>query len=172
MVATWSRQAFGHGTPGHCNMVAMEVGVVFLSRRLKLRLPRQAWPSRQHRDGRQCRDMATDRLGVATVSRRPDVSQQQQRQFLVRSYTSRSPDARHLRACPVREVVTIAWDPCPRVPIEGVLRVAGVLELRTLERRGKRCCVVVTTCSSTKIYDYGETSQQRQGVCRAEEAGQ
>ncbi|MQL68858.1 hypothetical protein Taro_001144, partial [Colocasia esculenta] len=36
------------------------------------------------------------------------------------------------------EVVTVAWDPYPRAPVEGVLREAGVLESRTLERRGKR----------------------------------
>ncbi|MQM16611.1 hypothetical protein Taro_049569 [Colocasia esculenta] len=56
--------------------------------------------------------------------------------FLVRSYTGRSLGARHLRACPVKEIVTIAWDR-PRTPIEGVLRAAGVLESRTLEQRGK-----------------------------------
>ncbi|MQL99858.1 hypothetical protein Taro_032587 [Colocasia esculenta] len=38
---------------------------------------------------------------------------------LVRSHTSRSPGARHLRACPVREVVTVTWDPRPREPVEG-----------------------------------------------------
>ncbi|MQM00549.1 hypothetical protein Taro_033290, partial [Colocasia esculenta] len=48
---------------------------------------------------------------------------------LVRSHTSRSPGARHLRACPVREVVTVTWDPRPREPIEGVLRATSVLEL-------------------------------------------
>jgi len=61
---------------------------------------------------------------------------------LVRSHTSRSPGARHLRACPVREVVTVTWDPRPREPVEGVLRATSVLELaatrRTLELRGKR----------------------------------
>ncbi|MQM07420.1 hypothetical protein Taro_040259 [Colocasia esculenta] len=63
---------------------------------------------------------------------------------------SRSPGARHLNACPVREVVTVAWDPRPHAPVEGVLRVAGVLELRTLEWRGKRWL-----------------GQQRSVVCRA-----
>ncbi|MQM09180.1 hypothetical protein Taro_042050, partial [Colocasia esculenta] len=48
---------------------------------------------------------------------------------LVRSHTSRSPGARHLRACPVREVVTVTWDPRPREPVEGVLRATSVLEL-------------------------------------------
>ncbi|MQM16476.1 hypothetical protein Taro_049434 [Colocasia esculenta] len=57
---------------------------------------------------------------------------------LVRSYTSRSPSAWHLRACPMREVITVAWDPHPRMPIEGVLRAMSMLESRTLERRGKR----------------------------------
>ncbi|MQL71338.1 hypothetical protein Taro_003651 [Colocasia esculenta] len=33
--------------------------------------------------------------------------------------------------------VTVAWDRRPRVPVEEVLRAAGVLESRTLERRGK-----------------------------------
>ncbi|MQL68260.1 hypothetical protein Taro_000535 [Colocasia esculenta] len=56
---------------------------------------------------------------------------------LVRSYTSHFPGARHLRACPVREVVTVAWSPRPRAPIEGVLRATGVLESRTLEWRRK-----------------------------------
>ncbi|MQL96120.1 hypothetical protein Taro_028794 [Colocasia esculenta] len=55
---------------------------------------------------------------------------------------SRSPGARHLRACPVREVVTVTWDPRPREPVEGVLQATSVLELaatrRTLELRGKR----------------------------------
>ncbi|MQL97222.1 hypothetical protein Taro_029906 [Colocasia esculenta] len=41
-----------------------------------------------------------------------------------------------------RPVLTIAWDPHPRVPVEGVLRATSVLELaatrRTLELRGKR----------------------------------
>ncbi|MQL87675.1 hypothetical protein Taro_020222 [Colocasia esculenta] len=50
---------------------------------------------------------------------------------LVRSHTSRSPGARHLRACPVREVVTVTWDPRPREPVEGVLRATSVLELAT-----------------------------------------
>ncbi|MQL92490.1 hypothetical protein Taro_025115 [Colocasia esculenta] len=48
---------------------------------------------------------------------------------LVRSHTSRSPGARHLRACPMREVVTVTWDPRPREPVEGVLRATSVLEL-------------------------------------------
>ncbi|MQM09668.1 hypothetical protein Taro_042545 [Colocasia esculenta] len=57
---------------------------------------------------------------------------------LVRSYTSDSLGARHLRASSVREVVTVAWDPRPRAPIEGVLQAAGVLEalVVSLERRG------------------------------------
>ncbi|MQL82830.1 hypothetical protein Taro_015306 [Colocasia esculenta] len=45
-------------------------------------------------------------------------------------------------AFPVFEVVTIAWDPRPREPVEGVLRATSVLELaatrRTPELRGKR----------------------------------
>ncbi|MQL76749.1 hypothetical protein Taro_009146 [Colocasia esculenta] len=53
------------------------------------------------------------------------------------SGVSHSPGARHLRACPMREVVTVAWDPHPHAPVEGVLRAASVLELRTLERRRK-----------------------------------
>ena len=61
---------------------------------------------------------------------------------LVRSHTSRSPGARHSRACPMREVVTVTWDPRPREPVEGVLQATSVLELaatrRTLELRGKR----------------------------------
>ncbi|MQL73621.1 hypothetical protein Taro_005958 [Colocasia esculenta] len=61
---------------------------------------------------------------------------------LVRSHTSRSPGARHFRACSVREVVTVTWDPRPREPVEGVLRATSVLELaatwRTPELRGKR----------------------------------
>ncbi|MQM19376.1 hypothetical protein Taro_052380 [Colocasia esculenta] len=65
------------------------------------------------------------RDGIATVSRRLVASRQLQRQ-----------------ACPVRKVVTVAWDPHPRAPVEGVLRVVGVLESRTLERRGKRALVV------------------------------
>ncbi|MQL74075.1 hypothetical protein Taro_006444 [Colocasia esculenta] len=48
---------------------------------------------------------------------------------LVQSHTSRSPGARHLRACPVREVVTVTWDPRPREPVEGVLWATSVLEL-------------------------------------------
>ncbi|MQM22811.1 hypothetical protein Taro_055869, partial [Colocasia esculenta] len=40
------------------------------------------------------------------------------------------------------EVVTVAWDPRPREPVEGVLRATSVLELaatrRTPELRGKR----------------------------------
>ncbi|MQM17045.1 hypothetical protein Taro_050014 [Colocasia esculenta] len=48
---------------------------------------------------------------------------------LVRSHTSRSPGARHLRACLVREVVTVTWDPHPREPVEGALRATSVLKL-------------------------------------------
>ncbi|MQM21577.1 hypothetical protein Taro_054620 [Colocasia esculenta] len=48
---------------------------------------------------------------------------------LVRSYTSLSPGARYLRACTVREVVTIAWDLRPRELVEGVLQATSVLEL-------------------------------------------
>ncbi|MQL67802.1 hypothetical protein Taro_000076 [Colocasia esculenta] len=47
-----------------------------------------------------------------------------------------------MRACPVREVVTVTWDPHPREPVEGVLYATSVLELaatrQTLELRGKR----------------------------------
>ncbi|MQL81477.1 hypothetical protein Taro_013939 [Colocasia esculenta] len=66
---------------------------------------------------------------------------------LVWSYTSRSLGTRHLRACPVREVVSIAWDPHPRTPIEGVLRAVGMLESRTLEWRGKRLVIPFLTAS-------------------------
>ncbi|MQM12711.1 hypothetical protein Taro_045630 [Colocasia esculenta] len=52
---------------------------------------------------------------------------------LVRSHTSRSPGARHLRACPVREVVTVTWGPRPREPVEGVLRATSVLELAAVK---------------------------------------
>ncbi|MQL88200.1 hypothetical protein Taro_020749 [Colocasia esculenta] len=48
---------------------------------------------------------------------------------LVRSHTSRSPGVLHLRACPVREVVTVTWDPRPREPVKEVLRATSVLEL-------------------------------------------
>ncbi|MQM03963.1 hypothetical protein Taro_036750 [Colocasia esculenta] len=50
-------------------------------------------------------------------------------QFPSAVYTSPSPGVWHLRACPVREVVTVTWDPHPREPIEGVLRATSVLEL-------------------------------------------
>ncbi|MQM18781.1 hypothetical protein Taro_051777 [Colocasia esculenta] len=92
---------------------------------------------------------------------------------LVWSHTSRSPSARHLRACPVREVVTVTWDPRPREPVEGVLRATSVLELAatrwTLELRGKRWLGQwrVSRLQSTR----GESSQQRQGARRAEETG-
>ncbi|MQM03086.1 hypothetical protein Taro_035860 [Colocasia esculenta] len=63
-------------------------------------------------------------------------------QFPSAVYTSPSPGARHLRACPVREVVTVTRDPHPREPVEGVLRATSVLELaatrHTLELRGKQ----------------------------------
>ncbi|MQL74179.1 hypothetical protein Taro_006517 [Colocasia esculenta] len=67
------------------------------------------------RGGHGHRDNITTADGVATWSR-------------PRSYTSRSPGTRHLRACPMREVVTVAWDPRLRVPVEGAFRAAGVLE--------------------------------------------
>ncbi|MQM13557.1 hypothetical protein Taro_046482 [Colocasia esculenta] len=79
---------------------------------------RQGWASRHGRD------LSRDRLrsyevpyfcGVFTVSA-SYCSRGTSASFLVRSYTSRSPGARHLRACPVREVVTVAWDPHPRAP--------------------------------------------------------
>ncbi|MQL75172.1 hypothetical protein Taro_007544 [Colocasia esculenta] len=88
------------------------------------------------------------------------------------------------------EVVTVAWDPRPREPVEGVLRATSVLELaatrRTPELRGKwwlgqwraefppsvfASRVVVTTSSSTEFPTVGETSQQQQGARRAEETG-
>ncbi|MQL84638.1 hypothetical protein Taro_017156 [Colocasia esculenta] len=96
------------------------------------------------------------------------------------SKDSRSPGARHLRTCPMREVVTVSWDPHPRAPIEGVLQAAGVLESLTLERRGKwwqgLLCLCYYPCGghdvqSNGVFDRGETSQQQQNARRAEEAG-
>ncbi|MQL98587.1 hypothetical protein Taro_031305 [Colocasia esculenta] len=88
-------------------------------------------------------------------------------------YTSPSPGVRHLRACPVREVVTVIWDPHPREPVEGVLRATSVLMLaatrRTLELRGKRWTPVEDK-TSVDAPDR-ETSQQRQGMRRAKETG-
>ncbi|MQL80903.1 hypothetical protein Taro_013351 [Colocasia esculenta] len=116
---------------------------------------------------------------------------------LVRSYTSRPPSARHLRACPVREVVTVAWDPRPCAPVEEEVQAAGVLESHTLEQRGKwwvfSICVairvVVTTSSRMEfpimLYFHtllassyasvlsliGEISQQGQDARWVEEKG-
>ncbi|MQL81166.1 hypothetical protein Taro_013616 [Colocasia esculenta] len=113
-------------------------------------MPRSAWLPRHHHDALGCRDIIATAWAAATMSRQVWAPRQgrdgpMRRDYSrdiasspVWSYTSRSPGARYLRACPVREVVTIAWDPRPRAPIEGVLRAAGVLESRTLERRGKR----------------------------------
>ncbi|MQL76645.1 hypothetical protein Taro_009047 [Colocasia esculenta] len=94
-------------------------------------MSRPARPLRQHRDALGCRDKSS-LFSASYCTRGTSAS------FLVRSYTSRSPSAQHLRACPMREVVIVAWDPCPRAPVEGVLRAAGVLESQTLERRGKQ----------------------------------
>ncbi|MQL94655.1 hypothetical protein Taro_027311 [Colocasia esculenta] len=84
--------------------------------------------------------MVATAFGIATMSRQPVASRQccygSGHRDSIRD--SRSPGARHLRACPMREVVTVAWDPRPSAPVEGVLRAAGVLESRTLERREKR----------------------------------
>ncbi|MQL99832.1 hypothetical protein Taro_032563 [Colocasia esculenta] len=61
---------------------------------------------------------------------------------LVRSHTSRSPGAWHLKACPVREVVTVTWDPVLGSLLREYsgLRVCSSWQLlrRTLELRGKR----------------------------------
>ncbi|MQL81552.1 hypothetical protein Taro_014012 [Colocasia esculenta] len=74
-------------------------------------------------------------------------------------YTSPSPSARHLRACPVREVVTVAWDPHPREPVEGVLQDTSALELaatrRTLELRGKRWLGQWRPCGGHDEQSYG-----------------
>ncbi|MQM18632.1 hypothetical protein Taro_051627 [Colocasia esculenta] len=120
-------------------------------------MSRPTWPPRHHRDalgrasrhgrdGPMCHDYSRDRLwscevpcfcGIFTISA-SCFTCGTCASSLVRSYTSRSSGARHLRACPMREVVTIAWDPRPRMPVEGVLRAVGVLESQNLERRGKR----------------------------------
>ncbi|MQM12486.1 hypothetical protein Taro_045403 [Colocasia esculenta] len=96
-------------------------------------------------------------------------------------YTSPSPSAQHLRACPVREVVTVTWDPHPREPVEGVLRATSALELaatmRTLELSGKRWLGQwrVSHLQSSRGWSgtprTDETSQQRRGACRVEEMG-
>ncbi|MQM08939.1 hypothetical protein Taro_041793 [Colocasia esculenta] len=70
---------------------------------------------------------------------------------LVRSYTSRSPSARHLRACPVERLLPLLGIPV----LESLLREYSGLRAcsswhpswQTLEQRGKRwlgqwCCVV------------------------------
>ncbi|MQL77588.1 hypothetical protein Taro_010000 [Colocasia esculenta] len=96
--------------------------------------------SRQGCDGLMRHDYSRDRLrscevscfcGVFAVSA-SYCTRGTYASSLVRFYTSRSLGARHLRACPVREVVTIAWDPHPRAPVEGVLWAEGVLESQTL----------------------------------------
>ncbi|MQL88839.1 hypothetical protein Taro_021402 [Colocasia esculenta] len=91
---------------------------------------RCSWVSRQGHDGLGRRDSSSPFFASYCTHGTSASS-------LVRSYTSRSLGARHLRACPVREVVTVAWDPRPRAPVEGVLRAAGMLKSQTLERRGK-----------------------------------
>ncbi|MQL75811.1 hypothetical protein Taro_008168, partial [Colocasia esculenta] len=116
------RTALGRSSAG----IATAIEVTMVSR--------PARPPRHHHDALRRRDMVATALGVATFSSTHGTSAS----FLVRSYTSRSPGAWHLRACPVREVVTVAWDPHPRAPVEGVLRAASVLESRNLEQRGKR----------------------------------
>ncbi|MQL87500.1 hypothetical protein Taro_020046, partial [Colocasia esculenta] len=67
-------------------------------------------------------------------------------------------------------VVTVAWDPHPREPVEGVLRAMSALELaatrRTLELR-----IWVEDKTSVDAPDR-ETSQQWQGARRAKETGQ
>ncbi|MQL87697.1 hypothetical protein Taro_020252, partial [Colocasia esculenta] len=57
--------------------------------------------------------------------------------FLARYYTSWFAWWQ-LWACLVVWVVTVSRDPCPREPFEGVLQATSVLELETLELRGKR----------------------------------
>ncbi|MQL76597.1 hypothetical protein Taro_008992 [Colocasia esculenta] len=74
---------------------------------------RQPWASRQGHDGLMRWDYSRDRVFAISAyycTRGTSASS------LVRSYTSRSPGARKLRACPMREVVTVAWDPHPRAP--------------------------------------------------------
>ncbi|MQL70113.1 hypothetical protein Taro_002411 [Colocasia esculenta] len=93
----------------------------------------------------------------------------------------RSPGARHLRACPVREVVTVTWDPRPREPVEGVLRATSVLELAaTWADSGAEGKTVVRTVACESLAELSwlvwdaedsESSQQRQGAHRAEETG-
>ncbi|MQL87820.1 hypothetical protein Taro_020381 [Colocasia esculenta] len=111
------------GPPSSENATCVEVAMM-------LRLAR---PPRHHRDALLRCDLVAAVFAVSTsyCTRGTSASS------LVRSYTSRSPSARHLRACPVREVVAVAWDPHPRASVEGILWAAGVLESRTLEWRGK-----------------------------------
>ncbi|MQL68210.1 hypothetical protein Taro_000489 [Colocasia esculenta] len=97
--------------------------------------------TRSSRRPRSCRGGAPDRDMVATLlcvasgsrpawaSRHGEFSQQRQGARRAEGMGRRSPGARHLRACPVREVVTVTWDPRPREPVEGVLRATSVLEL-------------------------------------------
>ncbi|MQL84314.1 hypothetical protein Taro_016812 [Colocasia esculenta] len=104
----------------------MLLGVATRSRRLGP--PRQC----RNRSGRRDK-VATTQCVVTTAETVFDISvsyctRGTSASFLAWSYTSRSFGARHLRACPVTEVVTIARDPRPRAPVEGVLRAAGVLE--------------------------------------------
>ncbi|MQL78021.1 hypothetical protein Taro_010453 [Colocasia esculenta] len=87
-------------------------------------MSRQGRASRQGRDGPMCRDYSKDRLrscevlcfcGVFIVSA-SYCTRGTSASFLVRFYASRSLGARHLRACPVRDIVTVVWDSHPRVP--------------------------------------------------------
>ncbi|MQM06078.1 hypothetical protein Taro_038896, partial [Colocasia esculenta] len=80
--------------------------------------------------------------GVAMMSRPARLPRHRRSaQFPSAVYISPSPGARHLRACPVREVVTVTWDAHPWDPVEGVLRATSVLKLaatrRALELSGK-----------------------------------
>ncbi|MQM03358.1 hypothetical protein Taro_036139 [Colocasia esculenta] len=90
------------------------------------------WPGRprQDRGALGCRDLVATARAVATA-----------------------------RCVATSAVVTIAWDPHPREPVEGVLRATRVLEL------------AATRQTLEHGENGGETSQQRQGARRAEETG-
>ncbi|MQL83068.1 hypothetical protein Taro_015542 [Colocasia esculenta] len=127
-----------------------------------------ARPPRHHRDALVRHDKVAMAWATTTVSQHGcdglmhhDYS---------RDRLSRSPGARHLRACPVREVVTVAWDPRPRAPVEPTVwwsRRAGSTEFPTVVFS----VLLVVSSFASALPFVGETSQQRQGVRRAEETG-
>ncbi|MQL95596.1 hypothetical protein Taro_028266 [Colocasia esculenta] len=124
--------------PGRRLLVAAEVADASWSRRLTASAPEppsaedatilevailSRWPCRSRQDRYGCHDSVV--IG-----------------FRVRSYTSLSPSARHLRACPCERLLPLPWTPVLRSLLReySELRVCSSWQpnRRTLELRGKR----------------------------------